>query len=49
VQGAAAAVQAIEAVIRGDISVTPLQVLHERLAKARAESEGEAPAGSGPA
>jgi carbamoyl-phosphate synthase large subunit len=49
VQGAAAAVQAIEAVIRGDISVTPLQVLHERLAKARAETEGEAAAGAGPA
>ncbi|GAA4824161.1 carbamoyl-phosphate synthase large subunit [Actinomycetospora corticicola] len=36
VQGAAAAVQGIESVIRGEITVTPLQVLHERLAKARA-------------
>ncbi|MDL5157988.1 carbamoyl-phosphate synthase large subunit [Actinomycetospora termitidis] len=36
VQGASAAVQGIEAVIRGEITVTPLQVLHERLAKARA-------------
>jgi carbamoyl-phosphate synthase large subunit len=49
VQGAAAAVQAIEAVIRGDVAVTPLQVLHERLAKARAETAGDAPAGAGPA
>jgi carbamoyl-phosphate synthase large subunit len=47
VQGAAAAVQAIEAVIRGDVAVTPLQVLHERLAKARAqqpETDGVGPA-----
>ncbi|MCD2197823.1 carbamoyl-phosphate synthase large subunit [Actinomycetospora endophytica] len=49
VQGAAAAVQAIEAVIRGEVAVTPLQVLHERLAKARAETAGETPAGAGPA
>jgi carbamoyl-phosphate synthase large subunit len=48
VQGAAAAVQAIEAVIRGDVAVTPLQVLHERLAKARIESAGDGPAGAGP-
>jgi carbamoyl-phosphate synthase large subunit len=48
VQGAAAAVQAIEAVIRGDVAVTPLQVLHERLAKARTETAGDAPAGAGP-
>ncbi|GAA4923504.1 carbamoyl-phosphate synthase large subunit [Actinomycetospora succinea] len=37
VQGAAAAVQAVEAAIRGEVAVTPLQVFHERLAKARAE------------
>jgi carbamoyl-phosphate synthase large subunit len=49
VQGAAAAVQAIEAVIRGEVAVTPLQVLHERLAKARAETAGDGPAGAGPA
>ena len=49
VQGAAAAVQAIEAVIRGDIAVTPLQVLHERLAKARIETAGTGPAGADPA
>ena len=37
VQGAAAAVQAVEAAIRGEVAVTPLQVFHERLAKARAQ------------
>jgi carbamoyl-phosphate synthase large subunit len=35
VQGAAAAVQAIEAAIGGEVAVTPLQVLHERLRAAR--------------
>ena len=49
VQGAAAVVQAIEAVIGGDVAVTPLQALHERLAKARAEAAGEPAAGQGPA
>ncbi|MDD7937582.1 carbamoyl-phosphate synthase large subunit [Actinomycetospora lutea] len=49
VQGAAAAVQAVEAAIRGEVAVTPLQVFHERLAKARAQlgaSEPVALAGS---
>ena len=36
VQGAAAAVQAVEAAIRGEVGVTSLQVLHARLAEARA-------------
>ncbi|HEY2195256.1 MAG TPA: carbamoyl-phosphate synthase large subunit [Actinomycetospora sp.] len=49
VQGAAAAVQAIEAVIGGEVAVTPLQVLHERLAKARSETAGAEPAGAEPA
>ncbi len=35
VQGAGAAVQAIEAVMRGDVAVTSLQVLHERLRAGR--------------
>jgi carbamoyl-phosphate synthase large subunit len=35
VQGAAAAVQAIEAAMRGEVAVTPLQTFHARLAAAR--------------
>ncbi|HWN25824.1 MAG TPA: hypothetical protein VNP37_02570, partial [Actinomycetospora sp.] len=35
VQGAAAAVQAIEAAMRGEVEVTPLQTFHARLAAAR--------------
>ncbi|MHC1557437.1 carbamoyl-phosphate synthase large subunit [Actinomycetospora sp. C-140] len=49
VQGAAAAVQAVEAAIRGEVAVTPLQTFHERLAKARAQrvaSNGVGPAPS---
>ncbi|HSK60966.1 MAG TPA: carbamoyl-phosphate synthase large subunit [Actinomycetospora sp.] len=36
VQGAAAAVQAIEAAMHGEVAVTPLQTFHARLAAARA-------------
>jgi carbamoyl-phosphate synthase large subunit len=40
VQGAAAAVQGIEALVRGDISVTPLQEHHRLLLASRARHDG---------
>jgi carbamoyl-phosphate synthase large subunit len=46
VQGAAAAVQAVEAAIRGEVGVTPLQTFHARLAAARADTS--AMNGTGP-
>ena len=39
VQGASAAVQGIEAVIRGDLDVRPLQDWHRELAVLRAEAD----------
>ncbi|GAA4859580.1 carbamoyl-phosphate synthase large subunit [Actinomycetospora straminea] len=44
VQGAAAAVQAVEAAMRGEVGVTPLQTFHARLAAARqGAQQGAAP------
>jgi carbamoyl-phosphate synthase large subunit len=45
VQGAAAAVQGIEALIRGDITVRPLQALHTALRAACTTPHSAGPAG----